>query len=936
MPGDLVNQVKAEEGALVTAAIGALKNPALWISVGEYLYKKITERTPLGTEDLAKYQQMCVLYSQCQQTDKLPEKWALDEKNRPAYGSDFAAKDAALRNELSSFDQCHHSLKTQIFGIVANISRLFESLSKRVNVPGLREKYRPDGFESMFFNELAMWLVIELPRHTITDKKTTDMVQRRIRYCQDMQDKVLVFRKDHEIANPKNILPSIINELTVLHQYLSQAHLTASFSVKAKLIDAHIMEMVRGTFNILHLMLDEVDQREFQVMEFLNPGEGRKKKNDIFKKTLLGQWIVQTCEVTGISSNNYTNRKDFPHELIDNHINFDFSTVKKMDQIGWCEFLWRTDYQVVGGLFKNTQAKAYLSTKAPVFLRQVIDLHRSILSLCYIRKGLAIGIQLNIAYGETWLFAKEEGRPMFEGLMDALTHAIDCHANALSQFWQEFFTKTYEPFAKNQHKDSNDKTYKDMMTALDFYKNNHQQGKDIKTLVKETHHHADQVEGEVDSNKEQKQMLIRQLYAYLSNVAGYDKGKLAALGSMIEPTLLAAPKSIVSSRVEPVARTVVPADAALSSKTTEDNIRRSQWLATVTLVQHGSYSPEKIPMELLDDTYQYLMLTPDTSETELDSRKSKYEAALATAKTHKLTLPAGSAMPTSEIAEKAKTVTRPSPDLVFTKESIKTAIMLKEAFEKPIEKFPSDFVPLSTLTPLLHRLQGLHLLIYKNVLEPNNGEAESSFISFFHVTLFQRYTDENWNLMRKHFSRMTCALAEVARAIDIYSPKQTVQLELVNQYLNKGLREMFTDMPWMKMRDSAKLFLNMFPPASEPLEELPEGRVRVVSPEVAVSVARTETAQALAIADKAIADAAKDRAIAAKAIADAAKDRDITAKVISDAAKDREEMLSFIRHQGKAAALQSFSKAGSPGLFAPEIARTEGQEDTFENEPGCF
>ena len=922
----IVDDLVAEKGALVTAAVGALKNPQLWISVAAYLYKEMTKITPLEKEDLARYHQMCVLYNQCNLTDKIPKEWALNEKNCPTYGSDFATKDAALRNELTKFKGCNnHNLKTQIYSIVRNISRLFESLSKRVNFFLLREKYRPDGFESMFLNELAMWAVIELPRYEITDRTTADIVDRRIKYCQDMQDKVLVFRKDHDIANPKNILPAIIKSLERLKQKLSQAHLSASFSAKTQSIDNHITEMVRGTFNILHLMLDQVDQQEFQVSEFLEPGEGRKKKNDIFKQTLLGQWIVQTCEVTGISDNDYLDEKVFPHELIGTHINFDCSTVEKMDQIGWTEFVWRTDYQKVFGPTQEDQAKTYLRDQAPRFLGQVIELHRSILALCYIRRVIAIGKQLSIAYGESWLFARKEGRPMFEGLMDALTHVVDRHADTLNQFWLEFFTNTYKPFADKNHKDSKDKTYTDMMESLDFYKNNLQQVTDIKMLITETHHHADKVDSGLEKNKEKKQMLLRQLYAYLSNVPGYDKGKLAAIHSMIVPTMLAAPKSGVSSSVEPVVRAVVPpAVAALSSKTTEDNIRRSQWLATVTLVQHGGYSPEKIPMELLDDTYQYFMITPDTAETELDSRKAKYEAALATAKAHKLTLPAGAAMPITETAEQAKTVTRPSTDLVFTKESIKTAIMLKEAFEMPIAKFPSDFVPLSILTPLLHRLQGLHLLIYKNVLEPYSGEAGSSFISFWHA-----YSDEQWTFLRKHHSRMTCALEEVARAIDLYKPSQKVQLELINLYLVKGLREMFTDMPWMKVRDSAKLIVTMLHPASEPLEELPEGRVRVISPEVAVSVARAETVQALAAA-------AKDRAATKKAI-------EVAEKAIAEGAKDRAEMHRVIQtmqefgfHRGQPTNAPSFSAAGSPGLFAPEIARAEGQEDTFEKEPGCF
>ena len=615
---DMTTELAAAQVALAGAAKDALKNTSLWIEVGKYLYKKITDRPPLSKVDLANYNSMCSLYKHCMQSDAIPVQWALDDRKCPIYSSEFDEAYVRLRGELVSFDKCQHGLKTQILSIVGLVSRLFESLSKRTNFGGIRAHYRPDGFEYMFLNELTMWLVIDLPRYSITDKKTADMVQRRIQYCQEMQDDVLEFRADSAIANPKNILPSIIISLTVLHQNLLQAHSAATFSDKALLIDGHMVDMVRGTFNILYLMLDEVDQHEFQVYEFFNPGEGRKKNNDVLTSSLLGQWLMQTCSAAGIFSNDYMNTKDISHALIDSHINMDISTIKKIDQIGCCEFVWRTNYQLLGGPSKSTQAETYLNTQAPAFLHLIIELHRSILRLSYIRTALRSSIHLNIAYGEIWLFAKKEGETMFGGLMDALTHAVEHHRNVLDQFWQEYYTNTYEPFAASQHKDKTDKVHKDIMDSGKFYALSHEKIAEIQLLAKETYDHAKNVQRRLDVRKKEKHFLIENLYAYLSNVPGYDPVKLVSLRTIMQATSL----SISIGREDATSKA-----------------EKAQLLATTKLCQYGGYSLGELPTKLLDDVAQHLLLTqePSTSEAELNTSQAKYDAAIEAAKAYKRT-----------------------------------------------------------------------------------------------------------------------------------------------------------------------------------------------------------------------------------------------------------------------------------------------------------
>lgn len=453
--------------------------------------------------------------------------------------------------------------------------------------------------------------MIELPRYAITDQKNIDMVASRIQYCQKVLDTVLVSRKYDDEANPKQALSYSIRELTVVHQHLSHEQRVASLKNKLVLIDNHLLDLVRGTFNILYLMLNGIEYHEFQVQEFNN--------GDAFKNYLLGQWIVETCNATGITSNAYFNQEEISPALIDSHLDMDFSTITKMDQIGWCEFVWRTNYQIIGGPFKSTQAETYLNTKAPAFLRQIIELHRSILRLSHIRKVLATVMRGAHDSEEAGLFSGEEGKLLFHGFTDTLVHAIEHHQGALEQFWQEFYTNTYAPLAASQYKDCRDKTYRDVVAAERFYSANSQTGRDVKTAIASLVRHVDpgaqQTQGEFESNTEAQQHFAKKLHAYLSHVPNYNQAKLAALCAASVP---------MSERTA-----AAEEDAAHADKARE--------LASVTLCEYGGYSPEDIPEQLFDDVFQHLMSTPDTPETELESRKVKYDAAIITAKTHKLT-----------------------------------------------------------------------------------------------------------------------------------------------------------------------------------------------------------------------------------------------------------------------------------------------------------
>lgn len=250
MPGQENTESKAEIpiDVISRAAYQAIKDPVLWINIARKLYQYLfTDRAPFSQGDRKRYAKMLHLYSVCTGaagSDKIPREWEVDNQHCPLYSSDFETRGDTLKTELESLAPSQANMKLQIIGIVANIARLYESIGKRTIARQALNlftsaQYRSDGFESMFLTEMAMWAAIELPRYSVADSATADMVQKRMEYCDAMQKGVLIYRSDRDIPNVKDILKPIIAEMKAMHENLCDAYKSATFKDRIQLIDAY-------------------------------------------------------------------------------------------------------------------------------------------------------------------------------------------------------------------------------------------------------------------------------------------------------------------------------------------------------------------------------------------------------------------------------------------------------------------------------------------------------------------------------------------------------------------------------------------------------------------------------------------------------------------------------------------------------------------------
>ncbi len=250
-------------------------DPETWIRVAVFLYKKITERKPLSNndkdinyQDLRLYRTLCTLYQNTLNTTCYPPEWALDENGCPTHNTKLADNATEFKGFCEKLQHGDYSLKTSIIKIVALMESLFISLSKRSLNYGYRN-YRQDGQEAMFFTELAQWLSVDLPQYDITKQRTADLVLARIKYCEQVQENVLVYRDDGDKSNPKNHLERILTDLRILHKDILKSVRAATFNEHMNSINRDLKDMLTHALDICYLTIEGVTRRELQVHQWL-------------------------------------------------------------------------------------------------------------------------------------------------------------------------------------------------------------------------------------------------------------------------------------------------------------------------------------------------------------------------------------------------------------------------------------------------------------------------------------------------------------------------------------------------------------------------------------------------------------------------------------------------------------------------------------------
>ena len=389
-------------------------HPAIWVKVGAYLYKAMIKRQPLvdhptdtNLKDLMRYTRMCAAYKTRLEKNDNPVEWRLDKNGCPKYFATLAHSAEEFKAYCESMREGDFPMKVIVVKMVASIERLYESINKRSYTLNEYKRYRADGYEAMFFSELAQWLCVDLPRYSVTEENTARLVQKRILYCEEALARVFVYRDDVGINNPIDRLRCIIKDLKILHADILKSIKAAAFNQSIEAINRDLKDIIVNAFDVLHLCLEHVNQRELQVDQFLEPEDVDVKVKKLLQTT-MGQWIKLTLQKAGIKSNNFESGDGITHELIDNYLEIDFSKI---------------DLNATGLPAFAKADKAY----AVAILKQVINIHRLILHVCYVRSTLVKAARVGIDEGEKWTYGNDEGKPVVKSLLIVIDDARQQH-----------------------------------------------------------------------------------------------------------------------------------------------------------------------------------------------------------------------------------------------------------------------------------------------------------------------------------------------------------------------------------------------------------------------------------------------------------------------------------------------------------------------------
>lgn len=521
------------------AATAALSKADLLLTIGKFLYQYVTDPQPLDDhetkkerQDLRRYKHMCATYHSVLAKADLPREWEL-KNNCPTYASELTHSADVFKTQVERLRYSDGVPQTIIIKIISSISRLYESLAKR-SWSTSANTYRNDGYEAMFFAELAQWLSTELAGAPITSHNTEIMLGKRIEYCQKIHDEVFVWRDDANLHNPKERLARIIENLKELRKDILKSIEAASFNDLISLIDNNLLTMARDSFDVCYETLDGVNQADLQVDEFLRPNPVDHKVIDL-KKLVLGQWIEFTLKAAGITSNNFEGNNDLiDMDMIEKHLSFDFKKIN-ISAYGFPSFI-----------VKNEE----LATEV---LQKLVELHRAILNVYFVRKSLFNAARVGVNFGENWLYGNEDGRTVISALLFITKDASNRLNHAMGEFWKAYYDEGYVKNTPLLQQDTKHETYIYLCTAKARIKQITLSNQNVETslidLGKKAQKHAD------DPNiiKQTKQRLISSLYEYARRKKGIDPSLTDSLKKLSEKEVASTTVNQMQLILHPVA-----------------------------------------------------------------------------------------------------------------------------------------------------------------------------------------------------------------------------------------------------------------------------------------------------------------------------------------------------------------------------------------------
>jgi hypothetical protein len=445
-PGDLLKAVP--NGGVIVGGIAAIAVGAIII---RSVYKELTAVKPLTPLDLTRYNNMVKLWRERFPDDPFPESWQLQD-NKPTSEYSLQASGSKIKdyaNLLGRFHSEHHEIRAIILHHIAD---LYSSISKRTRPGnGIFAIVRNDGVETMFFSELAAWLIQFAANLDPSQEKGVNGYKNILDYCQKIYQTVF---DDHSSEqnrnNPATTLKRIIDVLDNYHEKIYGLYCSRRFNTIVTEMEGEVSAMAAQSLDILYLLIDpdvsnpitkitgiakSYANSKLMVDKYRKPGP-EDHKLTVLKGTVVGQWLDKTLEASGVTYSKFGTHKiveiqNVPLHLMGAHITD-----------GACYI----PSELKSGL-RNFNDDNRQETE-PKYLLQIRNLHRMTLELYHLSHCLVSGAKVNADYGETWTYGHPGGKAALEELLAHIGDVTDKYILKLDEFWSEYYHKHFIPLSE--------------------------------------------------------------------------------------------------------------------------------------------------------------------------------------------------------------------------------------------------------------------------------------------------------------------------------------------------------------------------------------------------------------------------------------------------------------------------------------------------------
>lgn len=383
-------------------------------------------------QDITHHRQLCRYYNRYI-SPELPYQWKLNANHAPVWKVrfiDLLSQFESFRDAIPSHDSL---INRFVDAMLKRLSQLITHISQNrrfeiTYIDSLNGRnYREDGYEMMFLSELSTWLSVHLLNSDPYAESTLDEIQRRIKYCEKIQDDVLIYRTDVEIAEncPKLFLKQFIVELQTL--YIDLLKYNRRRVYLSQLDDLFSEGLLKNTFDFIYHVMEGSSATSLSIASVL--GNSSSKDGAMFSGNMLGTWLKTILVKLRIDSNIYT-----PNPVTKLTYN-EAATFLHAEMEYACQEYPR--YEKPSGLCSFAVVNKEHEYR---FMLQLKEILISCMKLVYIRQQFSLSERIIQIAGNGFLSRDQRGQTTFDLLELCVKNAAKDLTDKLNHFWKSYYT----------------------------------------------------------------------------------------------------------------------------------------------------------------------------------------------------------------------------------------------------------------------------------------------------------------------------------------------------------------------------------------------------------------------------------------------------------------------------------------------------------------